>query len=63
MVLAVALATAVTRELKPLTRMIWPTNEGLRKFVPTPVTVAPFLAMLIVPVPAVGVTLNANAIA
>jgi hypothetical protein len=60
--MVVALVTAVTRELNPLTNMIWFTSEGLVKFVPTPVTTVPFLAMLIVPTPAIGVTLYANGI-
>jgi hypothetical protein len=62
MVIDVALATAVTLELNPLTNIIWFTSDGLVKFVPTPVTVVLFLAMLIVPTPTPGVVLNAKAI-
>jgi hypothetical protein len=42
--------------------MIWFTSEGLVKLVPTPVTVVPLRAMLIVPTPTPAVVLNANAI-
>jgi hypothetical protein len=62
MVMDVGLATAVTRELKPLTKMIWFNSDGLVKFVPTPVTAVPLRAILIVPTPTPGVVLNPKAI-